>query len=354
MMAICLKYKDVMNLPLTERDREILHILIADYIATADPIGSRTISKKCSGHLSPATIRNVMSDLTEMGLIAQPHTSAGRVPTDAGFRYYVESLLKRRELSEGEMEAIRQKCGGDERGISAVLQRTSRMLAAVSHYVGLVVTPRAERIVFKRIEFVPLSRRRILGILVSQEGIVENRLLEVSEELSYPELERIANYCNQVFMGLTLDEALEKVRRELETERADYDRLLKKAMLFSKQVLAGVGQAELVVDGEEQLLEEPEFAEADTFRKLLEALEEKERMLHVLDRCREGEGVRIFVGADAEVRGVNGMSIVSAPYFKDGKAVGTLGVIGPMRMDYSNVVPIVDFTAKVLGDVLET
>lgn len=342
-----------MDWQLPERDREILRLLIADYIATADPIGSRTISKKFAGHLSPATIRNVMADLTERGLIAQPHPSAGRVPTDAGFRYYVESLLKRRELSEGEMEAIRQRCGNDERGIGAVLQRTSRMLAAVSHYVGLVVTPRAERIVFKRIEFVPLSRRRILGILVSQEGIVENRLIEVSEELNYRELDRIANFCNRAFIGLSLDEALEKVRRELEAERADYDRLLRKAMIFSRQMLSGVGQAELVVDGEEQLLDEPEFAEAEKFRRLLDALEEKERVLHVLDRCREGDGVRIFIGADAEVEGVSGLGIVSAPYFKDGNAVGTLGVIGPVRMDYSRVVPIVDFTAKVLGDVLE-
>lgn len=340
--------------PLSERDREILRILIADYIATADPVGSRTIAKKYPGHLSPATIRNVMTDLTELGYIAQPHTSAGRVPTDAGFRYYVDRLFKRRELTEGEMEAIRERCSGDERGMSAILQRTSRMLAAVSHYVGLVVTPRAERMVFKRIEFIPLSRRRILGILVSQEGEVENRLLEMGEELSFAELERVANYCNQVFLGLTLDDALEKVRRELETERADYDRLLRRAMLFSKEVLEGVGGGDLVVDGEVQLLNEPEFAETEKFRQLIETLEEKQRVLHVLDRCCQGEGVCIFVGAEAQMGGVDGVGIVGAPYTKDGRTVGMLGVIGPVRMDYSRVVPIVDFTAKVLGDALES
>lgn len=343
-----------MDYHLPERDREILRILIADYIATADPVGSCAIAKKYPGHLSPATIRNVMTDLTEMGFISQPHTSAGRIPTDEGFRYYVDCLLKRRELTEGEMEVIRQKCGGDERGIGAILQRTSRMLAAVSHYMGLVVTPCAERMVFKRIEFVPLSRRRILGILVSQEGIVENRLIEISEELNYSELERIANYCNRIFLGLTFDESLEKVRRELEAVHADYDRLLKKAMVFSKQVLDDVGKAKLVVEGKEQLLEEPEFAEAEKFRKLLGLIEEKERVLHVLDRCRDGEGVRIFIGADAETDGIGGVGIVSAPYLRDGKTVGTLGVIGPKRMDYSRIVPIVDFTAKVLGDALET
>ncbi|MFH0799100.1 MAG: heat-inducible transcriptional repressor HrcA [Pseudomonadota bacterium] len=343
-----------MNSQLTDRDREIFRILVADYIATADPVGSRTIAKQHPGHLSPATIRNVMADLTEMGLIAQPHTSAGRVPTDAGFRYYVDSLLKRRELSEGEMGAIRERCMGDERGIQIVLQRASRMLAAVSRYVGIVATPAAERVAFKQIDFVPLSRRRILGIFVSQDGQVENRLVEAGEDLTYAELERISNYCNQAFAGLTLDEAIQKAGRELSDERADYDHLLKKAMLFSKQVLDGASGSELVVDGEAQLLDAPEFAEAEKFRKILDMLEEKQGILHILERCREGEGVRIFVGADAEMDGVDTIGLVGAPYFKDGKMVGALGVIGPMRMDYSRVVPIVDFTAKVLGDALET
>lgn len=338
----------------SERDREILKILIADYIATADPVGSRTIAKKYPGHLSPATIRNVMSDLTDMGLIRQPHTSAGRIPTDSGLRLYVNTLLKRRELTEGEMEAIRNRCSGDEKGARDLLQRASQILAAVSHYVGLVATPGSKRILFKRIEFVPLSRHRILGILVSQDGTVENRLIEVSEDLTYPELERISNYCNQALSGLSLDDALEKIQKELETERSEYDEILKKAMLFSKDVIAGIAGADLVVEGEVQLLDEPEFSEIDKFKKLMEALEEKQKVLHLLERCKEGDGVRIFIGADAEISGMNGIALVSAPYFRDGKVVGTLGVIGPMRMDYARVLPIVDFTAKVLGDVLET
>lgn len=339
---------------LSERDREILKILISDYIATADPVGSRTIAKKHPEHLCSATIRNVMSDLTELGLISQPHASAGRIPTDEGFRYYVSTLLARRELTEAEMESIRERCMGDERGVGALLQRTSRILASVSRYVGLVATPRAEGMVFRRIEFVPLSRRRLLGILVSQEGVVENRLLDVGEEFTYPELEKIADYCNRVFTNLTIDEAVGKVRRELEVERADYDRLLKRAMLFSQELLSGVEGGDVMVEGEAQMLGEPEFAEAEAFRGLLEALEEKQRLLHVLDHCREGEGVRVFVGADAQIEGMTGLSLVSAPYRRDGKVVGILGVIGPVRMDYSRVVPIVDFTAKVLGDVLES
>lgn len=343
-----------MNQEISKRDREIFRMLVADYIATADPVGSRTIAKKHPSHLSPATVRNIMSDLTEMGLISKPHTSAGRVPTASGFRYYVNSLLKRRELTEKEMETIRERCIEDERNIESVLQRTSRILAAVSHYVGLVVTPLANEIVFKRIDFVPLSQYKLLGIFVSMDGQVENRLIEIGEELTYPEIEHITNYLNESLVGLKLDEALEKIGRELEVERADYDVLLKKAMVFSKTVLEGVSQGDIVVEGETQLLDAPEFAEAGRFRRLLKAIEEKEGILRILTRCRDAQGVSIFLGADADMDGINTLGIVGAPYLKDGRAIGTLGVIGPMRMDYSRVVPIVDFTAKVLSDALES
>jgi len=338
---------------MTQRYGEILNVLISDYIASAGPVGSRTIAKKYMGHLSPATIRNVMADLTEMGLLSQPHTSAGRIPTCAGMRYYVDTLLKRRELTEGEMETIRERCGGNETEIGAILGRTSRMLANVSHYAGLVVTPGAERVIFKQIQFVPLSRNRLLGIFVSRDGMVQNRLIEVNEELTYSELERISNYCNSVFLGLTLEDAREKIERELEADYADYDKLLKNAMLFSKQVFEGVPDADLMIDGQFQLLETPEFSESEKFRRLIRELEEKKRILHILERCQDGEGVRIFIGMDSDASDMDTVGLVGAPYRKNGKVIGTLGVIGPARMDYSHVVPIVDFTAKVLSDILE-
>jgi heat-inducible transcriptional repressor len=343
-----------MKQELPARHREVLDILISDYIASAQPLGSRTIAKKYHGQLSPASIRNVMADLTEMGLLTQPHVSAGRMPTHAGMRYYVDTLLKRRDLTDGEMETIRERYSRDESGIDSVLQRTSRILATVSRYAGLVVTPTRRQVVFKKIEFVPLSRSRLLGILVTQDGRVQNRLIDVGEELSYPELERITNYCNRYFTGLTLEESTEKVRRELECKRADYDRLLKKAMTLSKRVLDSWPGPQLVVEGEAQLLDAPEFADSVQFRRLLEALEEKRKILHLLERCREGRGISIFIGADVELDGVDAVGMVAAPYLKDGRVVGSIGVIGPMYMDYSHVVPIVDFTAKVLSDVLET
>jgi heat-inducible transcriptional repressor len=337
---------------ITQRHREILEILISDYIASAQPVGSRAIARKHREHISPATVRNIMADLTDLGLLRQPHVSAGRMPTDAGMRLYVDALLKQRNLTPAEKDAIRQRCAGDERRMDAVLTRTSRMLAAVSHYAGIVVAPDAARVIFKQIEFVPLSRGRLLGIFVSQDGAVQNRLIEVGEEFTYPEIERINNYCNQMFGGLSLEDALEKARRELEAERADYDKLLKNAMSLSKELLDFISTGEVLLEGEMQLLSEPEFAEAESFRRVIQAIEEKGKMVRLLERCREGKGVRVFIGADARIEGVDSVGIVSAPYMKDGNVVGALGVIGPMRMDYSRVVPIVDFTAKVLSDVL--
>lgn len=343
-----------MTLTPSARHLEILDILVSDYIASAQPVGSGTIARQHAGHLSPATVRNVMADLTEMGLLVQPHVSAGRIPTDQGMRLYVDTLLKRRELSGAEMEQIRERCAGDERRIDAVLCRTSRMLAAVSRYAGIVITPDAGRVLFKQMEFVPLSQQRILGIFVSQDGQVQNRLIEVDEEFSYPELARITNYCNQFFVGLSLEEAIGKAQRELEQERADYDRLLHKAMVYSHALLSGVPHAEVMVDGELQLLAEPEFAEAEAFQRVVRAIEERRALLHVLTRCREGEGVRIFIGADAAFPGLDSVGLVGAPYLKEGRVVGAIGVIGPMRMDYSRVVPIVDFTAKVISDVIDS
>jgi heat-inducible transcriptional repressor len=343
---------------ISERHLDILDILISDYIASAMPVGSRVIAKKYPGHLSPATVRNVMSDLTEMGLLKQPHISAGRVPTCAGMRMYVDALLKRRELSEQEMGAIRERCAGDEHEIGSILSRTSKMLARVSHYVGLVVTPGANRVIFKQIQFMPLSVNRILGIFVSRDGLVQNRLIEISEDLSYTELDRIANYCNNFLMGLTLEEALAKVERELQAEYVDYDRLLKKAMVFSKMVLSGVPDGDVVIDGQFQLLDLPEFSESEKFRNMVRELDEKRKVLKLLERVHKSEGVKIFVGTNSdletETENIDSFGVIGAPYHKDGKVIGTLGVIGPIRMDYSRVVPIVDFTAKVLGDILES
>ena len=341
---------------LSKRDQEILEILISDYISSASPVGSKAISKKHNGRLSPATIRGVMADLEQMGLLTQPYTSAGRIPTPQGMRYYVDCLLKCHDLSEEERRKVRRFYDVPDLCADEIISRTSKILSAISNYVGLIRTPMWGKIAFKQLEFIRLSHNRLLGIFVSKDGMVENKIIEVSEDYSYADLEKINKYCNSAFMGLTLEEAKNKIFRELKIVRSDYDRLLAKALIYSQDVFAGVPYADVIVDGESHLLSAPEFSDARKLKGLLEMLEEKQQLLHILERCREAEGVSIFIGAEAAQKEGNpaleSVSVVAAPYRKDGQVLGTIGVIGPTRMDYSRVVPIVDFTAKVLEDIL--
>lgn len=337
---------------LSSRDRDILEILIADYISSAQPVGSRTIAKHHRSHLSPATIRNVMADLEEKGYLWQPHTSAGRVPTERAMRYYVDSLIKVRELDMEERTRITMRYDNANPSIDTLLRQTSGILSTISKYAGIVASPRAEQIAFKQIEFIPLSRTRLLGIFVSQSGLVQNKIIECDHEYTYPELERINNYCNCAFLGLTLRDAREKATRELSNDRAEYDRLLKKAMLMSQVLLDDVPDGDLLVDGEKRLLDTPEFAHIETLKQVLGALEQKQQLVKLFDRCLESEGVKIFIGAESGIP-VQGMSMVTAPYHKGGKILGTLGVIGPTRMDYTQVIPVVDFTAKLVSDLME-
>jgi heat-inducible transcriptional repressor len=337
---------------LSTRDRDILELLIADYIASAQPVGSRTIAKHHPAHLSPATIRNVMADLEEKGYLIQPHTSAGRIPTARAMRYYVDSILNVRELDDDERRRIEQRYAGAREGLDSLLRRTSTILSAISHYAGIVAAPRAEQIAFKHIEFIPLSRTRLLGIFVAQSGMVQNRIIECSQEFTYPELERINNYCNGAFLGLTLSEAREKAERELSDERVEYDKLLKKAMTMSNELLQEVSDGNVMIDGEQKLMDAPEFSRVESLKQILAALEEKQMIVKLLDRCLESRGVHIFIGSESEFP-VEGISMVTAPYRRKGKLIGTLGVIGPTRMDYSNVIPVVDFTAKLVSDLME-
>src|SRR3989338_1098838 len=268
---------------LNERYREILSLLVTDYIATSDAVGSRQLSKKILRRLSPATIRNVMADLEEMGYLTPPHPTAGRVPTQKGLRYYVDSLVEKRPLTEDERKSIQDhyKVGGKD--IRRVMQQTGKILAAFSQCVGLVLTPNWKKTIFKHIEFLPLSRGRLLGIFVSQNGMVENRVLQIHEEVNYRELEKINNYCNASFLGLTLEEARTKVRQELSQARQEYDALLTKALLFSQELLENIETAELLVEGESQLLDAPEFSTVERVKELMQTLEEKNQLFRGLN-----------------------------------------------------------------------
>lgn len=348
---------------LTKRGREIFEILIADYISTALPVASKAISKKNGVRYSSATIRGILSDLERIGLLSQPHISAGRVPTVLGLRYYVDRVVQYRELSAKEREELcKRYFDVSDIGVEEVIRRASKALSSVSKYVGLVSTSSMDQIVFKQIQFISISKGRLLGIFVSQEGFVQNKIIEIEEEFTYSDLDKISNYCNSAFLGLTLKEACFKISRELESMKEDYDRLLSRAFIFSQEVFDQASESNLFFDGESQLADEPEFADVNKLKGLLEILEEKRQFLQLLEKFRDANGVRIFIGAEADPAisescgtsssVIRNISVVTSPFKKGRKTLGTLGVIGPMRMDYSRVVPVVDFTAKILGDIL--
>lgn len=335
-----------------ERTAEVFQVLVADYIANANPVASGSLSKQIHRKLSSATIRNVLADLEEMGFLSQPHTSAGRIPTEKGLRFYVDTLLKQRSLTEEEQSAIREKYDLNERGVNSVMQRTSKILAGISQYVGLVVTPSWESMEFKYMEFIPLSQGKLLGIFVTKSGMVENRVIDVPYELNNLDIEKINNYCNAAFLGLTLDEARQKVRRELQSAQNQYDRLISRALLLSEKVLGNIGGFEIYVEGGAHLLSSPEFSEVEQIRELMSLLEEKQALLEVLTAAADGTGVKVFIGSELPNHKNRNVSFIASPYRRNGQILGMLGIIGPTRMDYSRVVPIVDFTAKLVGDLL--
>ena len=326
---------------LNNRYREILGRLVTDYIATAGAVGSHQISQKLNTPLSSATVRNVLKDLEEMGYLKQPHTSAGRVPTDKGLRFYVDTLVEKNFLTQEDQNKIQTQYKIQDKDIRSLMQKTSRVLADLSQYVSVVVTPKVERTSFKHIEFLPLSQGRLLGIFVSQTGIVENKILEVNEEFNYRELEKINNYCNASFVGLTLEEARKKVTKELSKVHHEYDKLLAKALLLSQELLGDIQPAELVVDGKTRI------------RELLQSLEEKEQLLGVLDSCMQSPGIRIFIGAESHCDATKDLSLITSTYAQGDRLLGTLGVIGPTSMNYSKVISIVDFTAKMVSNLME-
>ena len=337
---------------LSLRDREILNHLVLDYIQTAGPVGSRTLSEQHLKKFSPATIRAILADLEQRGFLAQRHTSSGRIPTEKGLRFYVDTLIERRPLSDKDQEEIRGRYHLPEIQVRTLLQKTSTILAGISRYASLVLTPQWDKNIFKHMEFLPLSQGRLLGIFVTQSGMVENRVIETPDDFNFRELEKINNYCNSAFYGLTLEEAREKTVCELAQVKTDYDQLLLKALLLASDVL-NVGQTpELLLEGEAQLLEQPEFADAEQLRRLMKTLEEKREIVRLLEHVAQSPEVQIFIGAESETGVGQHLSLVAAPYAVRGEIVGTLGVIGPTRMDYARVIPIVDFTAQLVGSLL--
>ena len=337
---------------LSERSKHILEAIIEEYIRTAEPVGSRAISRRHGLTLSPATIRNVMADLEDLDFLASPHTSAGRIPTDKAFRFYVDSLLTVGTIDREQEELIQRQYKLYGKDVGEIFKETSRILSSLSHYMGIVVTPRFTTTMFRHIEFIKLGGRRILAILVSKSGIVQNKIIEADEDLSSEDMVRMSNYLNNLLKGLSIAELRSRILREMQDEKVRYDEMLAKALKLSEQTLDENG-TEVFIEGRVNILEQPEFADVGKMREVFRAFEEKGQLISLLDRCMESEGVHIFIGAENYMHHLESMSVITAPYMSGKETVGVLGVIGPTRMGYDRVIPIVDYTAKVLSKLLD-
>jgi heat-inducible transcriptional repressor len=340
---------------LSERAQRLLKALIENYIRDGQPVGSRTLSRDSGLSLSSATIRNVMADLEDLGFVASPHTSAGRVPTDKGYRFFVDTLLKLKPLQLEEIEDIERRLGSDsaDNGRSLV-QTASQMLSSVTRMAGLVTLPNPNYIALSQIEFISLSENRVLAIMVMSNREVQNRVVQLDRYHSGEELRRAANYLNDAFSGRSLPEVRTQLLAQLQETRQHMDELMQDAIKMAQQVFASgkEGDVEYVIAGETNLMGFAELSNVDRLRRLFEAFNEKHDILRLLDSCLRAEGIQIFIGQESGYGILDDISVVTAPYMLDNQVVGVLGIIGPTRMAYERVIPIVDITAKLLGSAL--
>ena len=338
---------------LNERSQNILEAIVEDYISSAEPVGSRAISRKHNFNLSPASVRNVMADLEEMGLLCSPHTSAGRIPTGKGFQYYIDTLLEVRDLNSNEKQNLRNSYRFQNMRMEDIMQEVGRVLSSLSQYTGLVMAPKFISTVFRQIEFIRLSRGRLLMIYVSETGLVQNKVIEADPSLTVSDLEQISNYLNSELNGLSIHEVRAKLNQELKEDRIHYDKLKKQALNLSCAALQDEIEDQVYVSGASLMLGQPEFSTPEQMKRLVQAFESKKLLIELLDRGHSARGVQIFIGSDSNQIDLEGCSLITSNFSNQKGAIGTLGVVGPIRMNYSQVVPIVDFTAQLLSRVLD-
>lgn len=337
---------------LNERSQLLLKSLVESYIRAGQPVGSKTLLEESGLRVSSATVRNVMAELEEIGLVASPHTSAGRIPTDLGLRFFVDSLLTVQPLSGKEVESMRRNLDPDQ-GIPQLLNRTSSMLSGITRLAGLVMIPRRDQCAFRHIEFLPLKDRRILVIWVINDQDVQNRILHMDRDYSAEELGRMAAYLNAHFTGIELEDIRSRILREMEQTKEKADRLMLTAIDLARQAFDGEGEeGDYVLEGEANLFGYSEMADMEKLRQLFDAFEQKREVLRVLEGVADAEGIQIYIGEESGFQVFDGCSLVASPYKMEDQAVGVLGVIGPSRMEYQRVIPIVDVTARLLTAAL--
>jgi heat-inducible transcriptional repressor len=335
---------------LDQRSREIFRYIVDAYVATGAPIGSRTLARQLGMGLSPATLRNTMAELEELGLLYAPHTSAGRLPTDQGLRLFVDGLLEKGNLDPRERENIEARCAANGRSLPDTMAEASRMLSDLSKCAGLVVAPKFEE-PLKHIEFVSLGPGRALCVMVTNSGAVENRIIDVPMGLPPSSLVEASNYLSSKLVGRTLSEAQRVVQQELQRERQELNDLTRRLVEAGVADWSEANEGALIVRGQAHLLEDVSALEdLEKVRNLFSALEKKESLVKLLDLADDAEGVQIFIGAESELFGATDCSMVIAPYANSQQRfVGAIGVIGPTRIDYARIIPMVDYTAKVMS-----
>jgi heat-inducible transcriptional repressor len=339
---------------LSGRAQQLLKALIESYIRDGQPVGSRTLSRDSGMSLSSATIRNVMADLEDLGFVASPHTSAGRIPTDKGYRFFVDTLLQLKPLHHGEIEDIERRLASDASKGRSLVQTVSQMLSSVTHMAGLVTLPNPNYVALSHIEFVGLSENRALAIMVMNNREVQNRVVQLDRPTSGEELRRAANYLNEAFSGHSLPDVRTMLLKQLQETRQHMDQIMQDAIQVAQKVFDNnaAETVEYVIAGETNLMGFAELSNVDRLRRLFEAFNEKHDILRILDSCLRAEGIQIFIGQESGHRILDDISVVTAPYMIDNQIVGVLGIIGPTRMAYERVIPIVDVTAKLLGSAL--
>ncbi len=343
-------YSLLMTTELPPRSRILLKTLIERYIAEGQPIGSRTLSRQSGLELSPATVRNVMSDLEEMGLISSPHTSAGRIPTALGYRFFVDTLLTVQPLETARIEALRNQLMLDQP--QRLLNSASQILSSLTHFAGVVVAPHKETARIRQIEFIRLSETRILLIIVTTSGDVQNRILTTKHRYSNLKLAKATTYLNEHFSGLTFDEIRVRVQKELRQLRSDMSELMRAAVEAGSETLDETS-TDYVISGETNLLEVEDLSSNMLrLRELFRLFEQKTHLVQLLDLSSRAQGVQIFIGNESGLSELDDCSVITAPYKSGDRIIGSVGVIGPTRMAYNQVIPLVDITARLLSNAL--
>jgi heat-inducible transcriptional repressor len=345
---------------LTDRAQHLLRVLVESYIREGQPVGSRNLSRDSGLNLSAATVRNVMADLEEYGFVTSPHTSAGRVPTDKGYRFFVDTLLRQRPQPDDTqmLSELNQRLEQEEdRDPKALVAVASQMLSSLTHLAGVVTIPRQPHQSLSQIEFLPLSENRVLVVMVINGRDVQNRIVHLERYYPAEELRRAANFLNQQFGGKELSQIRSDIVAELAHAGETLNQLMRDAIHVAQQAVGGggrQGEAEYVIAGETNLMEFAELSNVEKLRRLFDAFTSKRDILHLLDQSLGAEGVQIFIGQESGYQILDNVSLVTAPYALDNETVGVLGVIGPTRMAYDRVIPIVDVTARLLGSALNS